>query len=200
MSAVFDHLVLAGETLEAGAAQAEAALGVPLEPGGAHRAFGTHNRLLSLGPGAYLEAIAVDPQAPPPGRPRWFDLDRFAGPPRLTAWVVRVPDLAAAAAAGLFSGEILDLERGRTRWRMAVPADGVLPRDGLHPAAIEWRGPHPADALPDLGCRLARLVLRHPRPAALAGLPGADDPRVTVERGPPGGSARIDSPAGPRWL
>lgn len=200
MSAVFDHLVLACETLEAGAAQAEAALGVPLEPGGAHRAFGTHNRLLSLGPGAYLEAIAVDPQAPPPGRPRWFDLDRFAGPPRLTAWVVRVPDLAAAAAAGLASGEILDLERGRTRWRMAVPADGVLPRDGLHPAAIEWRGPHPADALPDLGCRLARLVLRHPRPAALAGLPGADDPRVTVERGPPGVSARIDTPAGPRWL
>jgi len=200
VSAAFDHLVLACETLEAGAAQAEAALGVPMEPGGTHRVFGTHNRLLSLGPGAYLEAIAVDPQAPPPGRPRWFDLDRFAGPPRLTAWVVRVPDLAAASAAGIAPGEILDLERGRTRWRMAVPPDGVLPRDGLHPAAIEWRGPHPADALVDRGCRLARLVLRHPRPAALAALPGADDPRVIVEHGPPGLSARIDTPAGPSWL
>lgn len=194
--AVFDHLAVGCTRLEDGVAHVEAALGVTLTPGGRHPVFGTHNRLLSLGPGAYLEVIAPDPDAPPPGRPRWFDLDRFEGPPRLAAWIVRVPHLAAAGAPG----EILDLARGAYRWRMAVPADGVLPADGLHPAMIEWRGPHPADALPDAGCRLGALVLRHPEPARLAALPGAGDPRVTAEAGPPGLAARIDTPGGPVWL
>jgi hypothetical protein len=200
MSAVFDHLAVSAETLAAGGAHVEALLGVALEPGGAHPAFGTHNRLLSLGPRAYLEVIAVDPDAPPPDRPRWFDLDRFSGPPRLTNWIVRVDDLAAAQAAGAAPGAILDLERGRYRWRMAVPEDGVLPHDNLHPAVIEWRGPHPAEALPDRGCRLARLILRHPEPERLAGLPGADDGRVRIEAGPAGLSALIDTPRGARWL
>mgnify|MGYP006277190205 FL=1 len=194
--AVFDHLAVGCTRLADGVAHLEAALGVRLAPGGRHPDFGTHNRLLSLGPGEYLEVIAADPEAPAPGRPRWFDLDRFEGPPRLAAWIVRVPDLAAAGAPG----EILELARGAYRWRMAVPADGVLPVDGLHPAMIAWRGPHPADALPDAGCRLGALVLRHPEPARLAALPGADDPRVTVEAGPPGLSARIDCPNGPAWI
>jgi len=196
MGAAFDHLAVACERLEAGARAVERALGVALEPGGRHPDFGTHNRLLGLGPGEYLEVIAVDPGAAPPGRARWFDLDRFAGAPRLTNWIVRVPDLAAAGAPG----EILDLQRGAYRWRMAVPADGVLPHHGLHPATIEWRGPHPAEALPDRGVRLAELVLRHPEPALLVGLPGLDDGRVRVEPGLPGLSARLTGPGGDVWL
>lgn len=37
--------------------------------------FGTHNRCLGMEDGIYLEVIAVDPEAPPPSRPRWFGLD-----------------------------------------------------------------------------------------------------------------------------
>ena len=84
MTLEFDHLAVCGETLAEATAHVEDVLGTSLEPGGVHVEMGTHNRLLSLGPGMYLEAIAVNPEAAHPGRPRWFDLDRFRGAPRLT--------------------------------------------------------------------------------------------------------------------
>ena len=37
--------------------------------------MGTHNRLLGLGTNVYLEVIAIDTEAAPPARPRWFSLD-----------------------------------------------------------------------------------------------------------------------------
>jgi hypothetical protein len=57
--------------------------------------MGTHNRLLKLGEGFYLELIAIDPQAPPPGRPRWFGLDRLELPVRPPA-----PDPLGGAQRG----------------------------------------------------------------------------------------------------
>ena len=75
-----DHLAVAGESLKAASDLAAQVLGVPLQPGGAHAVFGTHNHLLGLGDALYLEAIAVDPDAPAPAYARWFDLDRFNGP------------------------------------------------------------------------------------------------------------------------
>lgn len=67
-----DHLVISAETL-AGAAEPLAKLfGAEFAPGGQHPLMGTHNRLLSLGPGEYLELIAIDPEAPQPAQPRWL--------------------------------------------------------------------------------------------------------------------------------
>ena len=56
---VFDHLVIAAESLEAGVAWAEERLGVSFEVGGQHLRYGTHNALLGLVDGLYLEVIAV---------------------------------------------------------------------------------------------------------------------------------------------
>ncbi|MFO0004298.1 MAG: VOC family protein, partial [bacterium] len=50
-----DHLVLGAATLEEGIAWAERMLGATPQPGGRHPQWGTHNALLSLGHGAYLE-------------------------------------------------------------------------------------------------------------------------------------------------
>src|SRR5690606_19696369 len=143
----------------------EAALGVGLEPGGKHPFMGTHNRLLSLGPGEYLEVIAIDPDATAPDRPRWFRLDTFTGPPRVTNWILRTDELdAALAAAPPGAGQPVALERGPYRWRMGVPEDGRLPFDDAFPALIQWQGEcHPAAALPDRGCRLRRLEIAHPK-------------------------------------
>ena len=147
-----DHIAVAGETLEGATAHVEAVLGVELAPGGVHVEMGTHNRLLSLGPGLYLEAIAINPEAASPSRPRWFDLDRFTGPPRITNWIARTDDLSNClenAPAGM--GFPIALERGDYRWQMAVPGNGRLPFDGAAPALIQWDGAlHPADSLPML--------------------------------------------------
>ena len=160
-----DHLVVAARTLEEGAAYVEAVLGVRLSPGGQHPHMGTHNLLLSLGPKEYLEVIAIDPNAPAPTHPRWFDLDAFSVAPRMTHWVCQTDDLdEAVAAAPRGTGQILELSRGDLSWAMAVPGDGRLPFDAAMPALIEWDAdsPHPAERLPDHDLRLARLDVFHP--------------------------------------
>ncbi len=185
--AALDHLVVSARTLAEGVATVEAALGVTLVSGGEHNEMGTHNRLLSLGEGHYLEVLAVNPQATAPCTPRWFDLDNFLGHPRLTNWVARCENLnEALALAPRGSGVIHDLARGDYRWRMAIPADGRLPFGGAFPGLIEWQGPHPAGRLPDVGCRLRRLVLVHPEAAALGAALSqlVDDPRFAIEQGP----------------
>lgn len=198
-----DHLAISAGTLEQGTAWAEAVLGVALAAGGAHPHMGTHNRLLSLGPGLYLEIIAVDPAAARPDHPRWFDLDRFTGPPRLTNWICRTDDLDAAlvlAPTGI--GAAVALSRGDYRWRFAVPPDGILPYDTIHPALIQWLGPlHPAAALPDSGCRLRRLVVAHPDAGRLRqSLAALTDPRVEFVAGTPAIQAEIDTALGLRVL
>ncbi len=136
-----DHLALSAMTLADGVAHVRDTLGVELAQGGEHAAMGTHNRLLSLGPTVYLEVIAINPAAPYPGRPRWFDLDNFSGPPRLTNWVAQTDDLdRALALAPTGCGAPMALERGDLRWRMAVPENGKLPFDGAFPGADRMAG------------------------------------------------------------
>ena len=195
-----DHLVVTAPRLSDGTDVVERALGVPLAPGGRHAAMATENRLLRLGDGLYLEVIAPDPDAPPPDRPRWFAMDRPMPHVRLSNWVLRTDDLdAALAGVPLALGAPMDFSRGAFRWRMAVPQDGCLPFEGAVPALIEWQGAqHPADSLPDAGCRLRDLTISHPAIdslcrafPALAGLP-----KVRLEPGPLELAARIDTPTG----
>jgi Glyoxalase-like domain len=183
---VFDHVAVTAATLGEGVAMVEAALGVALAGGGQHPHMATHNRLLGLGD-IYLEVIAVDPAAPPPAWPRWFDMDRFSGPPRLTNWIASCEDIdAELALSPPGTGVPVALQRGDYRWQMAVPADGCLPFDGCFPALIEWDGAlHPAHALPDAGVRLTRLEIAHPDADALADALATRiiDPRIVVVPG-----------------
>ena len=184
----FDHVVIAARYLEEGVAWVESRLGVAMGAGGKHDAMGTHNRLLSLGPGRFLEVIAIDPAAPPPGRARWFELDtpamqaRLARGPALVTWVARTDDIDAAIATGAFGEpDVLPLVRGDFRWRIGVPPDGSLPLSGIAPTIIQWATRHPSEVLPDVGCRLEKLTLCHPQAATMlkklreAGL-SRDDP------------------------
>jgi hypothetical protein len=200
----FDHLAVSAATLADGVDAVEAALGVPLAPGGQHPHMATHNRLLNLGD-LYLEVIATDPAAPAPAWPRWFDLDRFQGRPRLTNWVTRCDDIDAELALGPDGvGVPVALARGDFRWRMAVPGDGCLPFDGGYPALIQWQGDaHPAARLPDQGVRLTRFEIAHPQAADLrAALDGRmTDARVQILQGPAMAMrATFDTPYGPRVL
>lgn len=199
-----DHLAVLGETREAAAAHVESALSVEMQPGGAHDVFHTHNRLLGLAEGLYLEAIAVDPEAPAPARPRWFDLDRFSSAPRLGNWICRCDDLdAALAALPEGYGAPVALQRGDLRWRMAVPRDGVLPFDNCAPALMEWQGEaHPSARLAASGCRLERLWVSHPRAEELEAVlaPVLRDGRVSFRIGEAGLSASFDTAQGAKVL
>lgn len=174
----FDHLVIGAAGLTQGVDWVADQLGVALPPGGSHPRMGTRNHLTALGPDSFLEVIAVDPEAPPPGRPRWFALDdptqrtRLARRPALLTWVARTDDmeasLARANAAGLDLGRAVEMTRGELTWRISIRDDGALPEGGTLPALIRWQdGPHPAGRMTDLGLRLETLVLRHPEPAKL---------------------------------
>jgi hypothetical protein len=202
-----DHLVVAARTLEEGVAWVEARLGVAMGAGGKHALMSTHNRVLNLGSRRFLEVIAIDPEAPPPGRPRWFSLDepemaeRLAKGPALIHWVARSDDIErAVGATATAETEILSLARGAYRWSMGVPRSGRLERRGIVPTIIQWEGAHPCDAAPDSGCRLERLVLRHPEAARTlaalraAGL-GAGESVEAAEQGARL-EARIRAPGG----
>ena len=175
-----DHLVVAARTLDEGGAWIESRLGVAPVPGGKHETMGTHNRLLGLGGAAYLEVIAIDPQAPPPARARWFSLDapemqeRLAHGPALIHWVVRTDAIEDDVRQSKEPLEILAFSRGPYRWRMALPPDGRLPCDGHCPTLIQWEGnKHPAESLPRSGCELVELVTGGSAPRArIAGAHG----------------------------
>ena len=205
-----DHITVGAPALEAGAAYVKDALGIVVPPGGAHALMGTHNLLMRLGEGQFLEVIACDPRGTA-ARRRWFALDdavmsaRLAASPRLITWVVRVTSLdeaLAGIAAG--TGEAVRVSRGNLSWRIAVPPDGSMPFDGAFPAFIEWPpGSHPSAGMADLGCRLERLRIFHPQAAEIDALLAADlgDDRVSFHTAPAASlEASILTPSGMRIL
>ena len=183
-----DHLVVAAATLDQGVAWCEATLGVTPGPGGQHALMGTHNRLCRIdGPASlstfanvYLEIIAIDPQAPAPGRARWFGLDD----PALQTSLAQTPRLVHAVARSA----MLDMHRwglitvghqpgnpvkagrdtpaGRLEWQILLRDDGTLLCGGALPTLIQWAGPHPTLAMPASGVALQSLSLRGLPPRA----------------------------------
>ncbi|MFO1271339.1 MAG: VOC family protein [Rubrivivax sp.] len=168
-----DHLVVAARTLEEGAAWCEATLGVPPGPGGKHPLMSTHNRLLKISserfPDSFLEIIAIDPEAPPPGRVRWFGLDEIdlSAGPRLIHMVARSTMLDmhrwGLINVGLQPGTTLAASRetpaGTLSWQIVVREDGRLLCSGALPTLIQWSGRHPTAAMPDSGVALESLAL-----------------------------------------
>ena len=223
MSATLDHLVIAAATLAEGVAWCETTLGVVPGPGGEHALFGTHNRLLKLSaagsPNAYLEIIAINPQAEPTRAAplqRWFDLDRPAlrtslakNGPQLIHWVVSVPKLDGA----LLTWQKLGMDRGKTltasrptptgllRWQIAVRDDGQRLLDGCLPTLIEWGDAHPAQSMPASDLVLQRLSLQHPEAPQLdAALAAIGFTGASIATGPAALIAELQTPSGPLAL
>jgi hypothetical protein len=155
-----DHLAIAAETLADGVAWAEDRLGVSFLAGGKHARYATHNRLLGLADGLYLEVIAADPNASCDGS-RWFGLDRFAGPPRLVNWICELEDFDTFMVHGMRK---VAMERGDLRWDMGVPPDGSLPLDGGFPTVLHWHtDTPPGRSLSSSGCALQTFTIAHPK-------------------------------------
>ncbi|MEE9278136.1 MAG: VOC family protein [Dehalococcoidia bacterium] len=189
---MLDHVVYAVPALEAAQDDLEARLGVRPSYGGPHPGRGSHNALLDLGRGAYLEVIAPDPSQPDPGRARPFGLDKLTAA-RLVHWAAKASDLearvAAAKESGFDPGAVEPLSRSRPdgqllEWRLTVRR-GPPGGDGLVPFLIDWGGAaHPAETAAH-GCTIVELHGEHPDPPSirrlLAAL-GVDLEVVAAER------------------
>lgn len=190
-----DHIIIGAASLAQGVRFIQERLGVAIPPGGKHPDMGTHNHLMRLGEHAFLEVISIDPDAPPPGRPRWFELDRpamqarLAERPRLVSWVIRSPDVVATTQASAFAvGEVTALRRDALSWRLTVPEDGSIPGEGVMPHVIEWDGgARPWEKMADGGCQLEALIITHLHPelarAGLCSLCAKGIEGVDVEQG-----------------
>jgi hypothetical protein len=150
VSVELDHLVYGVEALDEAIERLAEHLGIRPSPGGRHEGMGTHNAILGLDHGTYLELLAPDPSQPERAQARPFGLDG-ASLPRLVGWAVRTDDIEAtvadAARAGVDVGPVVAMSRAKPdgtvlHWRLTMPAAGVLP------FLIEWGdAPHPsADA------------------------------------------------------
>jgi len=182
----FDHLVIGASALGAGVDWFEKQSGIQLPVGGEHPLMGTHNHLSAVTDTAFLEIIAINPEAEPPARPRWFGLDdrqvqqRLADSPTLLAWVVACNDLGAALERlqklGIDAGEPVAQQRGDLRWQIAVRPDGSLLENGCFPVLIEWpEGVNAVASMTRQGLGIKQLALVHPEPDLLkAGLEAID--------------------------
>ncbi len=189
-SCVIDHLVYAAPDLDAACAELEVRLGVRPSPGGHHTGRGTHNALLDLGDGAYLEVIGPDPDQPEPARPRGFGIDTLALA-RLVTWAAKAPDIeqrvARAKGAGYDPGTVQAMSRMRPdgvnlAWKLTLRDE--LAADGLVPFLIDWGDtPHPS-ATATKGCRLVTFRAEHPRPSEVVLLLEAIGERLEVREGP----------------
>jgi hypothetical protein len=165
-----DHLVVTTPKLHSGVEFIEDLLHVKMHPGGEHPRMGTHNCVLRIGQQIYLEVIAINPNAPPVYRPRWFELDEMLpdAKPRLATWMIRSANLADSVKKCAVFGPIEQMSRNQMVWKITIPADGSLPYGGVCPGILQWeKGGHPTDNMPDSEVSLRQLSIVHPEAATI---------------------------------
>ncbi|MEE4253153.1 MAG: VOC family protein [Desulfuromusa sp.] len=210
MKTQIDHLVIGAETLSQGIEYVKDCLEVDMPYGGVHEKMGTHNHLMKIGDGIFLEVIAINPDIDAPKRPRWFGLDdpfvrqQLATQPTLLTWVVNTVHLDKIIQQAVFPlGDSELILRGDLSWNFGLPEDGRLIAGGILPYAIEWHtSNHPATNMADLKCSFHSLEIYHPYPewllSALASI-GARDLVKIIElpkNGSPYITASINTPSG----
>jgi hypothetical protein len=162
-----DHVLVAVDDVGA-AIEAYRRLGFAAAPGGTHPAFGTHNGIVPLADGGYIELIAVRDRALAVKHPHTALVVAALGRSnRLALYAIEVEDATAEAArlvrAGIRAdgpvvGERVRPDGQRVAWR------SLHPRDSRLPFLIEDVTPHELRAVPPvdgLGASavIARLVV-----------------------------------------
>jgi hypothetical protein len=200
VAATCDHLLWGAADLETAIEALAARTEVRATPAGRHPDLGTHNAVVPLDRGRFLEVIAPDPMLRPGALAR-----RLAGmaTPRLIMWAARTASAAATAAraeaegyaAAVVEGHRARPDGGVVRWtNVFVSGHGG---GTLVPFFIEWHdGTPPADGGPR-SLRLRALRAETPQAEALRAVLKALDVRLAVRRAP---AARLvavlDTPRG----
>ena len=170
-----DHIMWAAPDLETGIAHFERLTGIRATPGGRHPGRGTHNALMSLEHGCYLEIIAPDPTQ---------TLDNNLGAeikalraPGIFTYAVQCRDMNALVRAARQAEIPL---RGPEAWSREQPGGKTLewllaftdetPFGRYVPFYIDWKdSPHPSTTAAR-GLTLLDFTVMHPDRARLAAL------------------------------
>jgi hypothetical protein len=181
-AAQIDHVILGIDDLDRGVKAFEAATGVKPVYGGKHPG-GTHNALVSLGDGIYLEILAVQQGVTIP--PDYADLKKMK---TLTpiGWAVSSSDSAELrnrlSAAGIAVSEPVDGSRTTPTGSTLSWQSFALNENSLEvPFFIVWskQTAHPSTTSPS-GCKLQQWSVASPRVKDLERLGQALNLRVDV--------------------
>jgi hypothetical protein len=164
-----DHLVYATNDLHHTVHDMEKKMGITISPGGRHLDFGTHNALVNLGEGIYLEIIAPDPDNHQFKGPLWMGLDHLDESPRLTRYGLKkkiiIDDLDLLSSV---RKELSRVSQGRRQkpdgstleWTLTVPHSDPLIE--TCPFLIDWsESVHPTLSLPQ-ECQLKSFTIFSP--------------------------------------
>jgi hypothetical protein len=166
-AATLDHVILGIDDLARGVERFTAMTGVTPKIGGEHPGRGTHNALVSLGPGRYLEILAPTKAGTMDPRVKHAELTfaGFALGTRDIADVVRRLRGAGLAAGDPAPGARRTPDGALLQWKTAAPTRAGL---ALAPFFIEWSAEtvHPSTTSPP-GCTMTILELEQPETAQL---------------------------------
>lgn len=190
LAANLDHVVLGVPDLESSVKNFANALGATPTFGGRHESIGTHNAILPLRGGHYLELIALDPSCPNPPLSVPWGLDTLREP-RLITWAAATQNIDSAVEqarnAGYDPGTAIDVSRDTPEgehltWRLTV--SGEFAADGLVPFLIDWgSSPHPSETSEAI-CSIESFSAEHPDPASVRVMLDALGVTLAVETGP----------------
>ncbi|MEE8062489.1 MAG: VOC family protein [Gemmatimonadales bacterium] len=200
-----DHLIYGTPDVATTVERLAEEWGVRPAKGGQHLGRGTHNALLALGDGVYLEILGPDPEQPDPEAPRWLGIDELTEE-RLLTWAAKGEELdelvVYAGTHGIELGEVQEGARRRTdgvmlTWQLTDPSEDRA--DGILPFFVDWGGassPHPSENAPG-GVRLLSLRAEHPHPYAVnAGLETLEVLMPVSEGAEPALIATLETPRG----
>ncbi len=148
-----DHILLGCRHLEEGITHLERLSGYRAAFSGVHPGRGTHNALLKMGPHAYLEILAPDPQQ---SELTWFRQLASLSEPLLIGYAVQQKNLEeyarvlhqkGIACSGPLAGSRARPDGQLLRWQTLRYEND---RGGLLPFFIDWdpHSPHPSTDAP----------------------------------------------------
>jgi hypothetical protein len=182
-TAQVDHILLGINDLDRGIAAFEALTGVRPVYGGKHPG-GTHNALVSLGDGLYLEILALQPNTKPSGPFAGLDTLRTLTP---IGWAVSATDVGDIRKRMDAAGMPLSEPSAGSR---VTPAGATLSWQSLDlkerieqaPFFIVWgpKSPHPSTTATG-GCRLQRWRVAGPNHKSLEQLRRTLDLAVEIK-------------------
>ena len=186
---IIDHLVICVTDLYEAIDEFSEKCGVPVVYGGQHLSIGTHNALLNIGNGAYLELLAKDPTNPVDA-PGWMGIDLISKP-TFTRWAIKSDNLERDAAilkevnpamGYIFEGSRQKTDGSMLKWGMALPL--AEPLIEVLPFILDWKDSvHPTMDLAT-GCELIGLTISHPEPELVQSVFNQLGISIIVEKNP----------------